>query len=91
MGLYRSTKVMYDESLDLFKADRDKVVLQYDKYKNVVDTVDQLFARLDLAEFDRTSLNDDPITIEHLFHGWEADLARRYVHEKLAAVPVLTP
>lgn len=82
---YQSTKAAYDLALDDTKADRDKVFEQYTKYKDVTDTVDRLYEQLDLTEVGGPSPGADAIRLEHLFNGWETEIARRYARERLAA------
>lgn len=86
VDLWKATKAGYDLMIDSLKADRDKVQLEYDKYKQVTDTVEEVFASLDLFEFGRLSQTSEPVKLELLFSGWELDLARRYIREQLAAV-----
>ena len=82
---YQSTKAAYDLALDDTKADRDKVIEQYNKYKTVTDTVDRLFDELDLTEFGVAAAASEALQIDHLFNPWEAALARRHIRERLAA------
>ncbi|HTZ87994.1 MAG TPA: hypothetical protein VMB05_15105 [Solirubrobacteraceae bacterium] len=85
-NLWKATKAGFNLMIDDLKADRDKVQLEYDKYKQVTDTIDEVLTSLDLSEFGRLSQTSEPIKLELLFSGWELDLARRYVSEQLAAV-----
>lgn len=82
---YASTKAAYDEALDATKADRDKVVEQYNKYKSVTDTVDALHDTLDLTTFGKPAASHQALQLEHLFNPWEAEIAHRYLREKHAA------
>ncbi|KHT42889.1 hypothetical protein H5A33_11780 [Pectobacterium brasiliense] len=81
---YVTTKEAYNEALDSVKADRDKVMLQYDQYKKVIGTVDKLYDQLELSEFGQLNKGTELFTIDNLFTPWEAQLATRYIKEKLA-------
>lgn len=81
---YQTTKAAYDLALDDTKADRDKVFEQYTKYKSVTEAVDELFDRLELPNMDSSDEREDLLRVEDLFTSWEAEIANRYIQEKLA-------
>jgi len=81
---YATTKAAYDLAIDDTKADQAKVFEQYTKYKTVTDAVDRLFDRLDLADWGQQTSGEDLLRVEDLFTPWEAELAGRYITEKLA-------
>lgn len=80
---YATTKAAYDLAIDDTKADQAKVFEQYTKYKTVTDTVDRLYAQLDLADWGQQA-GDELLRVEDLFTPWEAELAKRYITEKVA-------
>ncbi|WP_445496865.1 hypothetical protein [Photorhabdus sp. SF281] len=80
---YTSTKAAYDQALNETKKDREKVFEQYTKYKGVTDTVDRLFDQINLTTFGHPTEGEDLLMVEHLFNPWEAELASRYIKERL--------
>jgi len=81
---FLTTKQAYDVMIESQKASIAEVFSQYEQYQGVVSAVDEYFPRLDLSEFGRRSISADAIRIDHLFTEREADIARRYVSERLS-------
>jgi hypothetical protein len=81
---YKSTKLAYDLAIDDTKADRDKVMEQYNKYKSVTNIIDEHFDQLNLSAF-RKSASTGSIELSHLFSEWEMGIAKRYIDERIAA------
>lgn len=79
---YVSTKLAYDLALASVKKDRALLLEEYNSYKQVTDTVDQLFDKLDLSTFGIDD-NLEGLTLKDLFNGWELDIAQRYIQEKI--------
>ena len=72
---YVSSRTLYREMIDIIKADRDKVMLQYDKYKGVEEVVRQYVANGFLS-FGIQEVGKG--VLEELFSSpWEADVAQR--------------
>jgi hypothetical protein len=72
---YISTKATYSEIVDSLKADREKLMLEFEKYKGVERTLDHFIAR-DMLSPTPGGLNS--FRLEDLFPStWEADVARR--------------
>ncbi|TDU00586.1 hypothetical protein DFO45_0084 [Azorhizobium sp. AG788] len=77
---YKQTKKDFDDMLALEREDRDRLVKEYDKYKDVVDAVHRLVL-IDGAD-PKLALDFDLSTI---FDEWEARIATRHIREQLAA------
>ncbi|MCG8310626.1 MAG: hypothetical protein MI975_24770, partial [Cytophagales bacterium] len=82
---YLSTKATYQLILDSLKVDRDKLLEEYDKYNEVVKTVDHLILKLDLSEFNIKSNYKNPLELKHIFNEWELGIAKRYIQEKMSS------
>ena len=82
---FLTTKAAYDLMIEAQKADIAKLFSEYNQYNDVVKTVDQFFPILDISEFDRKSLSDNPVPLEHLFTKREISIARRYISERLSS------
>ena len=80
---YVSTKNAYQVMVESVKEDRAKLMEEYNKYNQVVETVDRLFARLELKDFDVKNLTSDPLPLDTLFNEWEVGIAKRYIREKM--------
>lgn len=81
---YASTYASYKVALDLVKLDRAELMEQYTKYKQVTDTVDALYDKLDLSEFSIQSNSEETLSLPALFNEWELQLAKRYIQEKVS-------
>ena len=82
---YMTTKAMYKLALDETKADRDAVVLEYDKYKSITDAVDAALPQLTLSAAANGTATAEPLSLETLFSsGKEMEIAQRYLQEKQA-------
>lgn len=72
---YVSTKAVYNEIIDSLKADRDALMLQYDKYKKVDDALNHFISKGMLSA---TPGGLATYALDDLFLSpWEADVARR--------------
>ena len=84
---YKDTRATYEEILALEKADRDNLVAEYDKYRNVEVGLTQLRQTGHLAVGDQS-----PESLERFFNPWQADVARRLAEsESAAGAPRTTP
>lgn len=83
--LYLPTKKTYDDILEDTKRSREELVKEYDKYVKVTRMVDSFLPDLDLSELGRPSLTHTPVRLDDVFSPWEAQVARRYLAERLAA------
>ena len=72
---YLDTKATYELIIQSLKADRDRLMLEYDKYNQVIEAVDSYYSELE-------SNKPLPLKLEHLFNEWECEIAKRYVQEK---------
>lgn len=88
-AMYKQTKLDFDEMIAMQKESRDELVKEYDKYKSVSDTVDDLLPMIDLAPIGITiaaASANSKVALDEIFtDSWEARLATRMIREKLGA------
>ncbi len=90
-AMYKQTKLDFDEMIAMQKVSRDELVKEYDKYKSVSDTVDDLLPMIDLAPIGITIATapasaSSKVPLDEIFtDSWEARLATRMIREKLGA------
>lgn len=88
-AMYKQTKADFDEMIAMQKVSRQELVDEYEKYKTVSDTVDDLLPVIDLAPLGITFAAPTATTkvaLEEIFtDAWEARLATRMIREKLGA------
>lgn len=82
---YVSTKATYELIVDSLKADRDRVMLEYDKYNDVIEAVETHFSEIDFSGVTGFMASQDrPLKLKNLFNEWELKVAERYIQEKYA-------
>ncbi len=90
--MYKETKLAYDEMIAMQKISRDELVKEYDKYKSVTNTVDDLLPVIDLTPLGIVFPTGaagaglpEKVPLDGLFNPWEQQLAIRYIKEKIGA------
>lgn len=89
VAMYRQTKLDFDEMIEMQKVSRDELVKEYEKYKSVSDTVEDLLPMIDLAPLGITFASGtagNKVPLDEVFaDAWEARLAARMIRDKLGA------
>ncbi|MCF8716319.1 hypothetical protein JM658_15925 [Joostella atrarenae] len=76
---YVATKATYDLILADLKKDRAEVMLEYDKYNQVTNTIDHLYTETATNELVSSAPKHD---LKNIFSEWEFGIAKRYINEK---------
>nr|WP_321227682.1 hypothetical protein [uncultured Psychroserpens sp.] len=84
-----STKAAYDVALASVKLDRANLVEEYDKYNQVIETIDNYHSQLDLSSCGIKPGKGNQVSLSSIFNEWEISIAERYIKEKLATQGVL--
>jgi len=82
---FLSTRDAYDLMIEYLKRNRNNLVMEYDKYWTVMNTVDHFFSNIDLSDYlkSKEEKTQGKIKLEDLFNPWGLGLAKRYLSEKI--------